>query len=100
MIEHHLKVSTHFSLPLTFLAESTTGFVNQLIIQIATMDCRYAEIIKIEIGGNFVSFQVLHFGYTYYLSKFLDFIDTFCFIARKKFDHIRQVYTLVRISKH
>ena len=34
---------------------------------------------------------MLHLGYIYFLSKFLDFIDTFCFIARKKFDHIRCV---------
>ena len=29
-------------------------------------------------------------SYIYYLSKFSEFIDTFCFVARKKFNHIRK----------
>lgn len=42
----------------------------------------------IDYSNSYDGLQVLHLGYTYYLSKFLDFVDTFCFIARKKFDHI------------
>ena len=39
-------------------------------------------------------FQMLHVGYAYYLNKFVDFIDTFCFIARKKFSHVRWAWAL------
>ena len=53
------------------------------------------KIIPVRSWGLFcdsfviVFFQMLHVGYAYYLSKFVDFIDTFCFVARKKFSHVR-----------
>ena len=53
------------------------------------------KIIPVRSWGLFcdsfviVFFQMLHVGYAYYLSKFVDFFDTFCFVARKKFSHLR-----------
>ena len=33
-------------------------------------------------------------SYIYYLSKFSEFIDTFCFVARKKFGHISLLHVV------
>nr|APH81340.1 elongase1 [Paracyclopina nana] len=37
---------------------------------------------------------MLHCCYIYYLSKFLEFIDTFCFVARKKFNQVSLLHVV------
>ena len=41
-------------------------------------------------AAHLIHFQMVWSSYIYYLSKFSEFIDTFCFVARKKFNHIRK----------
>merc|ERR1712193_304526 len=37
---------------------------------------------------------MLHVCYVYYLSKFTEFIDTFCFVARKKFNQVSLLHVI------
>jgi len=37
---------------------------------------------------------MLHICWTYYFSKFLEFIDTFCFVARKKFKQVSLLHVV------
>jgi len=37
---------------------------------------------------------MLHICQTYYLSKFVEFIDTFCFVARKKFNQVSLLHVV------
>merc|ERR1712012_899709 len=41
-----------------------------------------------DYSNSYDGLYFLHLAYICFFSKFLDFIDTFCFIARRKFDHI------------
>jgi len=37
---------------------------------------------------------MMHVSYVYYLSKFSEFIDTFAFVARKKFNHVSTLHVI------
>nr|WDS84442.1 elongation of very long chain fatty acids protein 1 [Apocyclops royi] len=37
---------------------------------------------------------MLHCCYVYYISKFTEFFDTFCFVARKKFSHVSLLHVV------
>jgi len=42
----------------------------------------------VDYSDNPKALLMLHACYMYYLSKFTEFIDTFCFVARKKFNQV------------
>ena len=44
----------------------------------------------VDYSDDPMALRMAHFCYVYYISKFSEFIDTFCFVARKKYRHIRE----------
>jgi len=47
-----------------------------------------------DYGTEFKPMLMLHVGFLYYFSKFVDFIDTIFFVAHKKFEHISLLHVV------
>lgn len=48
----------------------------------------------VDYSNNDMAIGMMWCSYIYYLSKFSEFIDTFCFVARKKFNHISLLHVV------
>nr|WDS84448.1 elongation of very long chain fatty acids protein 7 [Apocyclops royi] len=48
----------------------------------------------VDYSDNPKALLMVHACYMYYLSKFTEFFDTFCFVARKKFGHVSLLHVV------
>lgn len=48
----------------------------------------------VDYSDNPKALLMLHCAYVYYISKFTEFFDTFCFVARKKFSHVSLLHVV------
>jgi elongation of very long chain fatty acids protein 7 len=48
----------------------------------------------VDYSNDPMATRMAHFCYIYYISKFTEFIDTFCFVARKKNQHVSMLHVV------